>query len=179
MFQSHPKDYKTFAVGIDASLTSFGVCCRPINHEEWFGYTIKTDAKDGTDTSRAIAIAQEVIQDLGNLPYKPAVVCFEDYGPINKTAGKIIARGEMCGIIKYHVLHVLRVPVIMVPPNALKSYATGNGKAGKEDMLNTAHNQGYYANNHDEADAYFAAQLGATLYFNEKTGCSYTRVNPE
>lgn len=183
MFQSYSEIDPAYSVGLDPSLSGFGVVCRPINHEQWYGYTLKTETKDGADETRVTALAQEVIQTLNDLEHPVKVVTFEDYGPITKMAGKITARAEICGIIKYHLLHVLHVPIIMVTPNALKAFAiperTGKGFASKEEMVNMAHNQGYYAQTEDEADAYFAAQLGDTLYRGDKAGVSFRRVNPD
>jgi hypothetical protein len=182
MFRTYQEKHKTYSIGLDPSLTGFGFVARPINHEEWYGLTYSTDAKDGTDTHRSQALAEAVIEDMKNLPYLPAVATIEDYGPMGRTAGKILPRAEMCGIIKHHVLTVLRIPLIMVAPNALKAAAMpdrqGKGFASKEEMMNAAHNQGYYAETDDEADAYFAAQVGTTLFYEGKTGCSYTRINP-
>lgn len=181
MFQPNTEDDQApaYAIGLDASLTSFGVYCRPINHEEWYAFTVTSTAKDGSDAKRAVNIAKEITDTLEDLPFPIRVVGFEDYGPVGRTAGKITARAEMCGIIKAYALVAMRVPIVMAVPGALKVYATGDNKASKEKMVNTAFNQGFAAQNNDEADAYFAAQLAQAVLNNEKTGCAYVRVNPD
>lgn len=176
-------DRPTYSLGLDPSLTGFGVVFQPINHQEWYGYTLSSEAKGSTDSGRAVALGIQICQDIDNLPYKPAVATFENYGPINKTSGKITARAEICGIIKAHLLHVLRIPVILISPNALKSVAcpnrSGKGFASKEEMLQAAAAENYFAQTDDEADAYFCSKIGTRLYFNQKAGCSFERINPE
>lgn len=45
------------------------------------------------------------------------------------------------------------VPVFEVPPNTLKLWATGSGRASKEMMVASAQQRGYTGVSHDEADA--------------------------
>jgi hypothetical protein len=121
-------------------------------------------------------MAASIIQDLSLLTLH--TITFEDYGPINRFAGKITQRAELCGIIKYHALAIWKVPVLMLAPTSLKSFATGKGKASKDDMMRAAHKYGYYPETHDEADAFHAARLGYYIHRGTKTGVSYHRVNP-
>lgn len=178
MFQSPLKNHKAYSIGLDPSLTSFGVYCLPLGHNDWYGYSMSTAVKDGNDTDRVLALANGVIETLHDLPYPPAIIVFEDYGPIGRTSGKIAQRAEMCGIIKHHALTVLNIPIAMVSPTALKQFATTKGNAKKEEMLTEANNYGYFPDTHDEADAYFAARLGVRLHSNDKTGVAFHRVNP-
>jgi hypothetical protein len=105
-------------------------------------------------------------------------VCIEDYGPINRTSGKIAQRAEMVGIIKHYVLRVLQVPLITVPPTSLKQFATGNGSSKKEAMLNEANKLGYFPNTNDEADAFFCAKLAERVITGGQIGIDFTRTNP-
>jgi len=165
-------------VGIDASLTSCGIFALPTVRDEWFGWSVATTTKDGTDTTRIVDMAQSIVEDIENLPGAVLSLTFEDYGPINKFAGKVAQRAELCGIIKYHALWKWKIPVIMVSPPSLKSFATGNGKASKDDMLKASAKFGIYPDTHDEADAHHCARLGLKLHRGEKTGASFHRVNP-
>lgn len=178
VFQSNPWENPAYSVGIDASITSFGVYCQPINHEEWFGFTVETASKDGTDTARIQSIAQEVLERLNGLPHPIAVMCFEDYGPVNARAGKITARAELCGILKWVCLQSIAAPFITVTPNALKQYATGKGNAPKDAVMQAAAYEGFMARCSDEADAYFAARLGQRIILGDRVGITYTRINP-
>ena len=177
LFPPQDKD-KTYSIGLDASLTSFGVYCHPIGHEEWYGFVVQSTARDGNDTTRVLDMASSVIESIDALPYRPAIAGIEDYGPINRTSGKVAQRAELIGILKHHLLRVVGIPLITVPPKSLKSYATGNGNSGKEDMLTAANKQGYYPDTHDEADAFFAARAAATLHKGQRIDVSFARVNP-
>lgn len=168
----------SYSVGLDASITSFGVYCAPLGEADWFGFAVCSQAKEGSDTTRALEIADEVKSLLYDLPHPISIVTFEDYGPINKTSGKIAVRAEICGILKHHFLRVLKVPVLMVTPNSLKQFATGKGNASKENMLDAAAALGYYPDTTDEADAFFAASLGRNVHNGIRTGASFHRVNP-
>jgi hypothetical protein len=167
-----------YSVGIDASITSCGVYCSPIEHGEWYGFSVATDSKSGTDTSRVLEIAEEVIFNLCNLPYPISIVTFEDYGPINKFSGKLTARAELCGILKQFAIQQLKVPIVMVPPTSLKQWGTGSGKASKDQILDAAAKLGYFPDTSDEADAYFAASLGERVIAGNRVGVSFHRVNP-
>lgn len=158
------------------SLTSFGAYCAPLTDGDWYGWVLQSNARDGSDTRRVIDIAEAFIEDLQKV--KVGIITFEDYGPINRTSGKIAQRAEICGILKYFALTTLRVPVVTVPPTALKSFATGNGRASKEMMLDAAAKHGYYPDTNDEADAFFAARLGSFVANAQKTGVSFTLTNP-
>jgi Holliday junction resolvasome RuvABC endonuclease subunit len=168
---------KTYSVGLDASMTSFGLYAYPINHSEEYNMSVGTDPKHGPDTRRVIDTADEIIDVMHSLPYAPKIVCIEDYGPINRTSGKVTQRAEMCGIIKQWVL-LSGIPLITVTPNSLKKFATTKGNASKEDMLLAAHSLGFYANNADEADAFHAARLGEYILMGYDHGADFTRINP-
>jgi Holliday junction resolvasome RuvABC endonuclease subunit len=119
-----------------------------------------------------------LIANIMNLPHPVSIITFEDYGPVNRTSGKITARAELCGILKQFALRQLGVPIVMIPPNSLKQYATGKGNASKEQMLDAAAKLGYYPDTNDEADAYFAASLGERIIAGNRVGVSFHRVNP-
>lgn len=167
----------SYSIGLDASLSSFGCYFMPLNKGEWFGFAVQTDTSHGSDTRRIMDVADAVLQSIAAISgYGIAV--FEDYGPINRTSGKVTQRAEICGILKYALLRQARVPVIMVPPKSLKQFATGKGNASKDMMLDAAAKEGYYPDTTDEADAYFLAKIGVKLLNNERIGVSFARVNP-
>jgi len=172
------QELPTYSIGLDASLTSFGVYLHPIGHEEWYGFSVQSTARDGSDTTRVLDMATSVIESINAMPYRASIAAIEDYGPINRTSGKIAQRAEMIGILKHHLLRVVGIPLLSIAPKSLKSYATGNGNSGKEEMLTAANRQGYYPDTHDEADAFFAARAAATIYKGQHIGVSFTRVNP-
>ena len=176
MLQSIAREVPNYSVGFDPSLTSFGVYLRPIDEGEWYGFTASSKSGSASDTHRVLGLHDEVKEACSGLEIKIAV--FEDYGPVNVRAGKITARAEMCGMLKQHFLQERRVPIIMVSPNSLKSFATGKGNAKKEDMLRACSERGYFPESADEADAYWAACLGDRILTGGKIGVQFTRVNP-
>jgi hypothetical protein len=178
LLQPDQKGGKSYSIGIDASITSFGIYCRPINHEEWYGFSLQSTATKIHDSYRVNELCDEAIACFENLRHPVAIACFEDYGPIGRTSGKITARAEICGILKRYFMQVKRCPIIMVPPNSLKNFATTKGNASKEQMLDAANRLGYYPDTHDEADAFFAATLGARVLLGGKIGVSFSRANP-
>jgi Holliday junction resolvasome RuvABC endonuclease subunit len=55
--------------------------------------------------------------------------------------------------------------VTRIPPATLKTFATGRGNAGKDEMLAEAIRRlGYQGHDHNESDALWLAQLGAHLH---------------
>ena len=171
------KDQASYAIGLDASLTSFGVYFLPVAGKgETYSFTLGTDNKT-SDTWRTLDLATEVIEAIDCLPLQ-SIAAFEDYGPIGRTSGKIAARAEMCGIIKHHLLHVLKVPLILVAPKPLKQYACGNGNAKKEHMLNAANALGVFPETHDEADAFHVARFARDVLENDAPKFTFQRINP-
>lgn len=112
------------------------------------------------------------------MQYPIVIGCFEDYGPVNKRAGKITARAELCGMLKLYMLQSIVAPIVTVLPRSLKSFATGTHNAQKDEMIRKAAEHGFFADTSDEADAFFAARLAHRLYLGEKVGVDYTRTNP-
>lgn len=179
MFQSEPHKDQTYSLGLDASLSSFGVYFQPINHDEWYGFTVETKTDHGTDTRRILDVAEEILQSIASVDHRISIAAFEDYGPINRTSGKITQRAEICGILKHHLLRVAKVPIIMVSPGALKEFATGKGNAGKPAMRDAAARHGYFPESDDECDAFFLSRIGQRLLNGERVGVAFHRVNPD
>jgi crossover junction endodeoxyribonuclease RuvC len=179
MFLQNNPENKTYSIGLDPSLSSFGSYFLPLNHDEWYGFTTMTDTKHGTDTRRILDVAEEILQSIANLPHAPAIAVFEDYGPINRTSGKVTQRAEICGILKHHLLRIAKLPLIMVPPPSLKQFATGKGNASKDMILDAAAKHSYYPESTDEADAFFLAKIGERIIKGQTVGVSFNRVNPD
>ena len=173
--KEHHKD--SLVVGLDPSISSFGVVCLSTSGAVVYNWSVSSEADGLSDTKRILALYQSIVNDLGNIK-DIAFACFEDYGPIGKFAGKVTQRAELCGLIKGYLLIDRAAPIIMVAPTSLKKYATGNGRATKDDMLSFAARHGFFPNSADEADAFFAAKLGYDVMRGAQPDCSYNRVNP-
>lgn len=176
MLQSQDRLDFAYSIGLDASITSFGLFCEPLNDErEHYNWIVKSDNKQ-SDAIRVMEMALCIIEDLSNVD--KVILTIEDYGPINKTAGKVAQRAELCGIIKYHALTVWNIPVVTVPPNSLKSFATGKGNATKDEVMSAAAREGHYFTYHDEADAYFCSKVGKRIVQEKRVSVDFTRTNP-
>src|SRR5207244_2831041 len=64
-----------------------------------------------------------------------------------------IRLAEVGGAVRM-MLHELDLPWVEIPPAQLKRWATGNGNAAKDRMVDAALAAGAEPANHDEADAY-------------------------
>jgi Holliday junction resolvasome RuvABC endonuclease subunit len=68
--------------------------------------------------------------------------------------------GELGGIVKLAVRHVLHTDPVSVPPTTLKQFATGSGKASKEQMVTAVQQFDPEITNDNLADAYLLALYG-------------------
>lgn len=73
--------------------------------------------------------------------------------------------GELGGVVR-HSLWDLGIPYFVVPPASVKTYATGKGNAGKDDVLTAAIRRGgelFSGSTNDEADAWWVWALTMDL----------------
>lgn len=69
----------------------------------------------------------------------------------------------LAGLVR-HFLFTQHLPFLLVAPNTLKKYATGNGQAGKVEMYQAAQKRfGYDGTSFDEADALWLRAIGWDL----------------
>lgn len=174
-----------YIAGLDVSLTNTGVYLKSLNPSEeapdWH-YYIPTSPKKHTDSERVDHIVQTVTEDFANPLYPVIAVCIEDYGPINKFAGKITVRAEAIGCIKRFMRNA-GIPYYTVSPTGLKKWATGfggtvKGEGNKDAVIRCAAVAGFETRISDEADAFHAANLMHAIVKNEKHGISVERTNP-
>lgn len=71
--------------------------------------------------------------------------------------------GELGGAVRVRLFEH-GIPYVEIAPTSLKHFATGNGKASKDDMVAAAQHQGAAVANHDEADAWHLRRLGLAFY---------------
>lgn len=150
-------------VGIDLALTKTGVA-----HPDGGLETIRPGGygygRHWTVASRILAIC-----------HGADVVVLEDYAPHGRGVNALIAVAEVGGIVRA-MLHKAGIPVALVRPSTLKRYATGNGRATKDEVLSAARTERRtlddvgpddphrFPATNDEADAYFLRRMGLDRY---------------
>lgn len=92
----------------------------------------------------------------------PDLVVIEGYAFGMKYNRETMA--EVGGVVRLE-LYENDIPFVEVPPNTLKKYATGNGKAHKDEMIAAAIKRGNLdITKNDEADAWWLYQMGCAQY---------------
>lgn len=94
--------------------------------------------------------------------FRPQITVIEGYA-FGAKGNALTALHELGGVMKNKLLAVEAVYVI-VPPAQLKLFATGNGRASKEWMVEAAQEIWPDCPSEDEADALHAAKLGVKDY---------------
>ena len=128
-------------IAFDPSLNSSGICVLPLDSDTPIAYEcVCTPVEDPArlrynyDRFRAILSAYA---DIRYIAFERQINQMR-YG---NNSGSILALAENIGILKLAILQTLReeshksIPIIAVPPDHIKKYATGNSKATKEDMM--------------------------------------------
>lgn len=114
----------------------------------------------GDDEDRKDLIVAKILSAAKK--YLPVLVAIEGWSMASK-GGKAFTRYELFGAVK-HELNMLEIPWIVYAPMSLKKFATGNGHAEKDDMINTAIGFGYRNlpdGADDLADAFHLARYAA------------------
>lgn len=94
--------------------------------------------------------------------FLPQITVIEGYA-FGAKGSALTALHELGGVMKNKLLAVEAVYVIK-PPAELKAFATGNGRASKEDMVEAAQELWPDCPSEDEADGFHAARLGIKQY---------------
>jgi len=147
-------------MGLDASLSSFGVALLEEKGGEWGAETTTWGPRlSGATRLRWFKEKLErTVVDFG-----PLLVMLEGYA-YNKGQGAH-QMGELGGIVRW-VLHEMGAPTVIVPPAKLKKFVTGRGNAGKPDVMMGAYKRfGIERHTQDEVEAECLAVMGAMWKF--------------
>lgn len=153
-------------LGIDPSLTGFAICMhvpgRPLIEGEW-----KSDPAKGARNrmARCEQLVRGVLQ--AAVAHQPSLVLIEaySYGSANRGEQGHHDRLELGGILRWKLCELLpHAAIVEVAPSSLKKFATGDGKAGKPQVISalaSAHKRRFATDN--AADAFALCQLGLAL----------------
>lgn len=85
-----------------------------------------------SQTERFINISEWAMKSLNCFAEMPEFVIIEGYS-YGSNAGRAFDIAENGGLLKYN-LHIRDIPFDIPAPSAIKKFATGSGRANKEDM---------------------------------------------
>jgi len=89
----------------------------------------------------------------------PSVVIIEGFA-YNAKGASVFEMGGLGWLLRW-TFHKMQQPYVVVPPNVLKSYATGAGNSSKEIMLREVFRKWKYeAVDNNDADAFALAKFG-------------------
>jgi Holliday junction resolvasome RuvABC endonuclease subunit len=140
-------------VGLDLSLNATGVCL-----PDGETYTIKCKASQGDERFTVIRDHLRVV-----LRHSvPDVAVIEDLGRFKGRTLIVMAMVRCCAVLE---LRDRGIPYTFVSPPTLKTFATGNGRADKGDMMRAAADRGGREFTDDnQCDAWWLRQMGHAAY---------------
>ena len=162
----------TFYIGVDPSITNPGivVMSKELERISWFEPTKEIPKKELKHiVLRYVRIADKLLDHLNRLIFffKPEkfIICYENYS--FASTNKSYSLGEMGGVLKTTLLNTyVPTELYLVPPNTLKSFATGYGGATKQ-MIGTQFKieEPTYpqVTSDDLIDAYYLYRMGLAL----------------
>lgn len=145
-------------IGIDLSLTSTGIAI-------WdAGWDMTTTIKPGA--LRGVHRLDFIKGAVEHYAYRSHIAVIEgySYGSRNSRQHSI---GEAGGLVR-HSLWAQNITTVEVPPKTLKKFATGNGNASKQDMIEAAAEKFNAEVSSDEADAMWLVAVGITHYLGNR-----------
>lgn len=146
------------ALGLDLSLTSTGMA--QVDDDGTYA-TMRVKPRPGMAGHERMNWLVEWICDHGG---RPALVLVEGPSYGNQGTGRQSGHHERAGLwwLVTNRLYNAGLHIVVVPPAALKRYATGKGNAGKDDVLREVVRRfPAFTGGNDEADALVLAAMGA------------------
>ncbi len=139
--------------GLDLSLNATGVCL-----PDGETYTIKCKASQG---DRRFTLIRDHIRTVLRHA-RPDVVVIEDLGRFKGRTMIVMSMVRACAVLE---LLDRGTPYVFISPTSLKTFATGNGRADKADMMRSATDWGGPAFTDDnQCDAWWLRQVGLCAY---------------
>ena len=155
-------------VGLDASLTSTGYAFFLDN--ELVSGRIRAKELRGAKRLDFLVERVEEIFSRANADF----LALEGYSMGSK-GSRVFHIGELGGALKLVAIR-RKMRILTIPPTSVKVFATGNGRAEKEDVIRGIEtNWGYQIDKHDMADAFVILQMGIA-FANRKVYRRYPEV---
>jgi Holliday junction resolvasome RuvABC endonuclease subunit len=148
-------------IGIDPSARSSGLA---IITEGEVPIVYRVSPKNLRGAERLAFIRNEFVRFVSPLISGTPIACIE--GPSLHSQNKADTLGQVRGIYLL-ALTDLNAEITVVAPTALKKFATKNGMASKDRMVNAAYAKWHLHLGDDEADAAWLAQLAYSLTTNK------------
>lgn len=147
-------------IGLDLSLTSTGMVKIPVGRKQVNSWCFATAASMHI-WARYKDIAQRVQARIG----KNDLVLVENYAfGIKGAASRLVTLAELGGVVKMAIMARTRHWPIPVGSATVRKFATGGGKASKDDIkLQVYKKDRQEFKTTDETDAYVIAQIGLCL----------------
>ena len=146
------------ALGLDLSLTRSGIALGSTELIERCSHAATTP-EFGEPMARIHFIWSEI--DVMLRRGVPDIVVIEDYAWSRTTNGPTL--GELGGVVRYQ-LWLRGIPWLTAPSTTIKKFATGSGRASKDEMVAAALPYWSDISCHDEADAVHLARWGSAHY---------------
>lgn len=144
--------------GLDLSTARIGLA-----HADGGLASIQAHAGPGDRGRRLHELGSRLSLELRRRPPLPALVCIEAPLPHGPGTVSLTRQAEVRGVV-LRDLFELDVPFVEVLPSNVKRFATGNGAASKEAMIEAAHAEGAEPLNDDEADAFHLRRMARCAY---------------
>lgn len=155
-------------VSIDAGTRYTGITC-------WLGNNrISTELLENNAKNRSVIPLQSAKTILSKLQSGFDLVILEDFA-YNQGGFFNTDQAEIAGIIKYYCL-TKKINYTSIPPNTVKYLITGDGRAKKNEVMNTLKKKGIYEGlkTSHEYDS-VAIGLSYFLIWNKATQAMYKR----
>jgi len=122
-----------FYIGIDQSYTSTGMVILNEKKELVSTKILSTNAKDDI-FKRSWELSEEIVEEIKC--YQPCLISIEGLA-FSMTGNATRDLAGLQFLIVSKIKFILNHDITIVAPPSLKKFATGNGKAKKEDMINS------------------------------------------
>lgn len=108
-------------LGIDPSLTGTGVVVLDVSGEVLHERVYSSPAHL-TDTKRVSELLHNIFHDVHDYISAPCLAAVEAYSMGSRFQGKMFARAELSGLIRYTIRSQYERPHLFIPPSVLSSF---------------------------------------------------------